>query len=76
MVRHFNNETRAARALQCWQVLIGCAHRRETITYKMLAEILGFNRPGVAGTGVIGSLVGPIMFWCEHDEWVSSYLLS
>ena len=68
MVRHFSNETRAARALQCWQILIGCARRRETITYKMLAKILGFDRPGAPGTGVIGSLVGPIMFWCDRNE--------
>jgi hypothetical protein len=38
--------TLAERGLQIWQVLIGVAHRRETITYKQLTTLIGMNAPG------------------------------
>ena len=34
------------RGLQIWQVPIGAAHRRETITYNSLTKLIGMNAPG------------------------------
>ena len=39
--------TRAERALQIWQVLIGAAHNRQTLTYEMLADLIDMGGPGV-----------------------------
>ena len=39
--------TREERALQVWQVLIGAAHRRQTITYEQLGEQVGLLARGV-----------------------------
>lgn len=51
------------RALQIWQILIGKAHARQTITYGMLADILGFG-----GAGTMGDMLGHIAAYCAfHD---------
>ena len=39
--------TREERALQIWQVLIGAAHSRQTLTYEDLGEIVGLLARGV-----------------------------
>lgn len=33
--------TRAERAMQMWQVLIGKAHNRQTLTFAMLGDLIG-----------------------------------
>ena len=63
-----DHPTLAARALQCYLILIGCAGRRETITYSMLGEKLGY-RPNHAA-GVMGGHIGPIMFWCQQTAYL------
>lgn len=40
--------TRAQRALQIWQVLIGAAHNRQLLTYPMVAERIGMATQGLA----------------------------
>jgi putative restriction endonuclease len=64
MVKRFaDNPTLPSRALQIWQILVGKAHNRQTMTYGQLADLLGF-----AGAGVLGNHLGVIMFYCEkHD---------
>jgi hypothetical protein len=41
--------TLAERGLQIWQVLVGVAHRRETVTYATLTKLIGMNAPGGMG---------------------------
>ena len=64
MVRSFDdNPTQATRALQIWQILIGKAHNRQTITYGQLAELLGFG-----GAGTLAQLLGPVLHYCRQQE--------
>jgi len=53
--------TRESRAVQIWQILIGCAQNRQTITYEGLADLLGFK-----GAGVMGPFLDPLMYWCAQ----------
>ena len=55
--------TREARALQIWQILIGLAHNRQTITYKQLSKLLRFE-----GAGVFSPLLEPIMMYCKKNN--------
>ena len=51
------------RALQIWQILIAKAHARQTITYGMLADMLGFE-----GAGTMDRMLGHIAAYCAlHD---------
>lgn len=60
MIKKFSdNPVNASRALQIWQILISKAHNRQTITYKMLADLLHFK-----GQGVFGEKLGHIMYFC------------
>lgn len=61
MPRRFSEiKTQPTRALQIWQILIGKAHNRQTMTYGELADLLGFK-----GAGILGGMLAPIMFYCE-----------
>ena len=55
--------TRYSRAVQIWQILIGLAHRRQTVTYGMLGDMIGFK-----GVGVIGRFLDPIMRYCKQNN--------
>ena len=55
--------TREARALQIWQILIGLAHNRQTITYKRLSELLHYG-----GAGTLAQLLDPIMMYCKKSN--------
>jgi hypothetical protein len=51
------------RALQIWQILISKAHNRQTVTYGILAEMLGFE-----GAGTMHDMLGHIGAYCAlHD---------
>jgi hypothetical protein len=67
MLRHFDeNRTNAKSARQVYLILIGCASRRETLTYKQLGLKMGFKSPnGAAGT--LGPIVGHLLFWCKEE---------
>lgn len=43
------NPSRPLRAVQIWQILIGKAHNRQTMTYGDLAAMLGFDKAGTLG---------------------------
>ena len=52
----------AARAQQIWNILIGCAHNQQILTYGQLADILGFK-----GAGVFAESLGLIMDYCDRE---------
>lgn len=54
--------SRPARAVQVFGILVGMAHRRETITYGGLAERLRYR-----GAGVFAQTLGMIMTWCDQN---------
>ena len=51
------------RALQVWQILLSAAHNRQIITYKMLAEIMGYERPGV-----YGRILKHLLYYCDQNK--------
>ena len=55
--------TRFQRALQIWSLLVCAARDRRTYTYGELASALG-----MAGAGVMGQLLGPIMYYCRSQQ--------
>jgi hypothetical protein len=64
MIQRFDDvHTRPSRAQQVYLILIGLAAERKTITYKLLAKVVGFK-----GAGVFAQILGHIMFWCEENE--------
>ena len=58
-----DHNTLECRALQLYLILISCAHNRQTITYGMLADTIGYK-----GANVLGRQLGHIAFWCEDTE--------
>ncbi|MDO8925942.1 MAG: hypothetical protein Q7U94_03410 [Sideroxyarcus sp.] len=52
--------TRSERAMQVWQILVGAAHHRQTLTYGQVAEHLEFE-----GAGVLAQILGCIMLFCK-----------
>ena len=51
------------RALQVWQILIGCAYNQQIVTYGDLAEMLEYQ-----GAGTLGQILAPIMYYCEEND--------
>jgi putative restriction endonuclease len=63
-LRYFaDNSSNAKRALQIWLILMGHAHRRETITYGQLAQRIGF-----AGAQALARPLGCIMWYCTQNK--------
>lgn len=56
------NSTTRTRAVQIYLILIGAAHRREILTYQMVAERLGYK-----GSGVLDRQLGHLMYWCDEN---------
>lgn len=52
--------TRSERAMQAWQILVGAAHNRQTLTYGQVADYLEFE-----GAGVFAQILGCIMIYCK-----------
>ena len=48
--------TRSERAMQVWQILVGAAHNRQTLTYGQVAEHFEFE-----GAGVLSQILNCIM---------------
>jgi alkylated DNA nucleotide flippase Atl1 len=64
MIKYFDElRTAPTRALQCYQILLGLAHERKTITYGQLAGIIGFEGPTA-----LARILGHIMFWCSDNN--------
>lgn len=63
-MKRFNpTSKRSARAVQAWQILVGKAMYRETITYKALS-ILMYKKEAA---GVLAGTLGHIAFYCEDN---------
>jgi len=54
--------TSAERGLQIWVVLCGCAHNRQTITYKDIAQLIGM------GPGTLAKPLGYVMLFCDSHK--------
>lgn len=64
MLKRFDeNPTEEMRAVQIWQILVSYATTRRTLTYGILAELMGF-----AGAGVFARLLGHIMYYCREHK--------
>jgi hypothetical protein len=64
MERFNPSSSEAKRATQAWQILVGCAHNRQTLTY-LLLSIKMFGHPA---PGVLGSTLGRIAAYCDQNE--------
>ena len=53
-----------ARAVQAWQILVGMAHNRQTITYEGLSELMY----GKSAAGVLAQILGHVAFYCEDNN--------
>lgn len=63
-IRRFSDTPTAAnRAHQIWLILIGCAANRQTLTYGLLAEKLGYQ-----GAGVFAQLLDRILHYCHANQ--------
>src|SRR5947209_865880 len=64
MTRLFDDSrSHPSRALQAWQILIGAAFNRQSLTYTMLSEIVGFD-----GAGVWNEILGHLMQYCLQNH--------
>ena len=52
--------THPARAVQAWQILIGAASNRQTLTYRGLGHLMY----GKKAAGVLAQILGHIAAWC------------
>jgi putative restriction endonuclease len=65
-MQYFEDEaTNTSRSLQSYLILIGAVHRRETLTYEMLSELV-YNNPRSAFT--LGPKLDPLMKWCKLNN--------
>ena len=55
--------TREERALQIWQVLIGAAHNRQTLTYEMLDRLIEMG-----GTIVLSNPLDLVAQHCQRNN--------
>ena len=59
------SSTHRARAVQAWQVLVGAAMNRQTLTYKGLANLM-YN--GRNAQGVLAHILGHVAFYCIEND--------
>lgn len=56
--------TQAVRAVQAWQILVGKAMNRQTVTYELLSnEMFGKN-----AAGVLDRILGHVAFFCIAEN--------
>src|SRR5438477_9496807 len=53
-----------ARAIQAWQILVGKAMNRQTLTYELLSELMY----GKQAAGVLAQILGHIAFYCIDKQ--------
>jgi len=64
-VPRFNpKSTHPARAVQCWQILVGKAMNRQTVTYQGLAGLMFQRR----AAGVLAQILGYVAFYCNDND--------
>jgi hypothetical protein len=55
---------REQRAVQAWQILVGVAMNRQTLTYKLLSQLM-FQK---SAPGVLDKTLGHIAFYCIDND--------
>jgi hypothetical protein len=50
--------------MQVWQILVGAAHHRQTLTYGQVAKHLEFE-----GAGVLSQILNCIMEYCKAKDF-------
>ena len=64
-MKKFNpSSTHPDRAVQAWQILVGAAMSRQTLTYKGLGELM-YHRQA---QGVLDKILGHIAFYCIDQK--------
>ena len=64
-MKRFNPSSKhPARAVQAWQILVGAAMNRQTLTYKVLAQLM-YQRDA---QGVLDKILGHIAFYCIDND--------
>ena len=64
-MKKFNpNTTQLARAVQAWQILVGKAMTRQTITYLDLSRLMYKKE----AQGVLGDVLASILFYCNDND--------
>jgi len=64
-MRRFNpHSAHPARAVQCWQILVGQAVDRRTLTYEGLS-LLMYKKPAA---GVLDRILGHVAFYCNDND--------
>lgn len=64
-MKTFNPEsTHPDRAVQAWQILVGKAMSRQTVTYSGLSRLMYQKEAG----GVLGQILGYIAFYCIDNK--------
>lgn len=64
-MKRFNpTSTQLLRACQAWQILVGAAMSRQTLTYLGLSELMY----GKAAQGVLDRILGHIAFYCQDND--------
>lgn len=53
-----------ARAVQAWQILVGAAMNRQTVTYEGLSKLMY----GKEAAGVLAHILGHVAFYCEENN--------
>lgn len=65
MKRFFNpSSPHPVRAVQAWQILVGMAMRRQTITYEALSDLMYKKK----AQGVLDRILGHIAFYCTDNN--------
>ena len=64
-MRRFNpHSEHPARAVQAWQILVGTAMNRQTLTYSGLAQAMYGRR----AQGVLDRILGHVAFYCVDNK--------
>ncbi len=65
MTPNFNpHASQPARAVQAWQILVGCAMNRQTTTYEGLSKLM-FGKPAA---GVLAGILGHVAYFCNESH--------
>lgn len=64
-MKRFNpSSTHPLRAVRAWQILVGAAMNRQTLTYLRLSELM-YDRPA---QGVLDRILGHVAFYCKDNK--------
>ena len=64
-MKEFNpSSSHPARAVQCWQILVGMASNRQTATYEGLSVLMYQKK----AAGVLDRILGHIAYYCRDND--------